>query len=305
LSDHLAERSRAIDTVMDRFFIPITLAPALVLLFTIVVYPACYLLVVSVLNLEPMTMVNPRFVGLKNYLDAFRSAEFWDSLRVSGIYVFSTAVLSFTVGMILATTLNELKRLRTLFVTVVLLPWVIPPAISGLMWKWIFHDSWGLANDILGRIGLVRDPINWLGNERRAMLALIITDSWTRIPFSMIMFLASLQAIPHELYESAWLDGASDLQCFWRITFQLLRPAIFMVVLILMVFSFRTYSIINTLTGGGPGDATRTLALYVFENGIEYLKMSYGSALSVIMIVLILIFSYINNRVVRPEQIEE
>ena len=304
-NDKLTTASSLLDTKLDKYFIPITLAPALILLFSIVVYPAFYLLVVSVLNLEPMTMMEPKFVGLKNYIDAVKNSEFWDSLRISGIYVFSTAVFSFTAGLVLALALNEVKKLRTLFVTIVLLPWVIPNAISGLMWKWIFHDSWGIANDILLKLSLISRPVNWLGDANKAMVALVITDSWTRIPFSMIMFLASLQAIPPELYESARLDGANAVQCFWRITFQLLRPAIFLVVLILMVFSFRTYGIINALTGGGPGDATRTLALYVFENGITYLKMSYGSALSVIMIVIILIFSYINNRVVRPSKIEE
>ena len=142
MSDALKERSAAIDTALDRFFIPITLAPALVLLFGIVVYPAIYLLVVSVLNLEPMTMMDPRFVGLKNYVDALTNDQFWDAMRVSGIYVFSTAFLSFTIGLILALTLNEVGRFRTIFVTALLLPWIIPPAISGLMWKWIFHDSW-------------------------------------------------------------------------------------------------------------------------------------------------------------------
>jgi len=165
--------------------------------------------------------------------------------------------------------------------TVALVPWVLPTAALGLGWIWIFNDQFGVVNDLLRATGLLDRPIAWLGMPETAFAALVLADVWKTAPFITLLLLAGLQTIPMELYEAAEMDGAGRVQRFLRITLPMLRPTIFVAVLFRTLQSFGIFDLVYVMTGGGPGGATETVALYTYRNFMRYLDFGYGSSLLV------------------------
>jgi multiple sugar transport system permease protein len=162
-----------------------------------------------------------------------------------------------------------------------LLPWALPVVFAGLIFRWFFEYRQGVVNDLLGRIGV--EPLQWLSNPRLAFAAICLAIVWKASSFVALVLLAGLQAIPRELYESAEVDGAGAWQRFRRVTLPMLRPAIVVALIFRTITAIQTFDIPYAMTGGGPGDSTETLAMYIQKTTIDYLDFGYGSALAVMM----------------------
>jgi multiple sugar transport system permease protein len=256
------------------------ITPALALLFLITVYPVLYVFYLS-LRRELLIFHISRFVGLGNYLFLLQDDRFWNALKNTAYFTAVSVSIELLIGLSIAILLNRPSRFKGLVRAVVLVPWAIPTVVSARMWEWIFNSDFGVLNYLLGA------KINWLGDPFWAMHAAILTDVWKTTPFVVILLTAGLQVIPGELYRAAKTDGAGNWAIFRRITLPLLMPVILVVLIFRTLDAFRVFDVIYVLTGGGPANTTETLSIYAYKVLFQTLQFGYGSALSVMVFLLI------------------
>ncbi|MBI4401950.1 MAG: sugar ABC transporter permease, partial [Nitrospirae bacterium] len=173
----------------------------------------------------------------------------------------------------------------------ILVPWALPTVVSARMWEWLYHPEYGLLNYLLLVGGVIRDPINWLGDPGWAIHAAIIMDVWKTTPFAALLLLAGLKAIPLELCQAARADGAGAWAMFRLITFPLLLPVILIVLVFRTMDAFRVFDAVYVLTGGGPGNSTETLSIYAYKTLFQTLQFGYGSALATAMFLVVLLLT--------------
>ena len=284
---------------IDDYFIVIVLGVTLLVLFSVVLIPTIYVFLLSLF--EVAISGEMRFIGLGNFARALSDPEFWQFTYQTLIYAGGSVSISFLIAFICALALNRLRYLQGILRSLILLPWVIPPAIAGLIWRWMLNDTNGIVNDLfVNRLGIVAENILFLGRTSWARLSVVVADSWTRIPFMAILLLAGLQSISQVYYESARVDGANWFQQLTKITVPLMRSTILVTLMIVTMLILRTYSIIFVITDGGPADTTQVLTTYIYNNTVRYWELGYGSALSVILlIIVVLITLYYTRQLVR------
>ena len=264
------------------------LTPAALLLAVIVVYPIAALVWNSFFDIrlaEPWK--GEPFVALDNYRRAFDDDRFWSSLGHTAIYAIVTVPGALLVGLGLALLANMPFRRKWPVRLGLLLPWALPLVFSGLIFRWFFEYKQGIVNDVLTRIGV--EPLAWLTDPHLALASICIAITWKSSSFMALMLLAGLQTIPRELYEAADVDGASAWQRFVSITLPMLRPAIFVALIFRTITAIQTFDIPYAMTGGGPGDSTETLAMYIQKTTLDFLDFGYGSALAALMFVVSMI----------------
>ncbi len=265
------------------------ITPALLVLLLVFAYPIGRAFWLSLFEQNLGTELTAEFNGLGNYARLFGDGRFWRSLWNTSVFTLVSIVLELVLGMAIALVLDKSFRGRGLVRTAALIPWALPTAVMGLAWAWIFNDQFGVVNDILGRIGLISEPITWLGDPFRAMLALIIADVWKTTPFIAIILLAGLQSISSDLYEAHSIDGANPVQSFFQITLPLLAPQILIALLFRFAQAFGIFDLVQVMTGGGPAGATEVVSIYIYATVRRYLDFGYGAALVVVTFLLLII----------------
>ena len=232
-----------------------------------------------------------RFIGLDNYFRLAEDPVFWLTLWNSFVWVFGSVILQFLVGFAAALLLHQAFRGRTLIRTVMLLPWVIPGVVVGLIWEWLYQPNYGVINDLLIKVGWMHDRVAWLSNPDLAMAAVVFTNVWRGIPFFAIMLLAGLQAVPDELYEAARIDGAGVVARFWHVTLPLMRPIIVVATATRIIWTFNYADLIFVMTSGGPANATQITSTYTLLQAYANLDFGYAAALSVVLLLIMLAFT--------------
>ena len=261
------------------------LAPAALLLLVIVVYPIATLFWNSLHGVDNANVAaGEQFVGLRNYVTAFGDDRFWGSAWHTILYIVVTVPGSLLVGLGLALLANMPFKVKWPVRLGLLLPWALPLVFAGLIFRWFFEYRTGVVNDTLMRLGF--EPLSWLSDPDLAFAAISIAIVWKSSSFMALMLLAGLQTIPKSLYEAAEVDGASKWQQFVEITLPMLRPAIFVALIFRTITAIQTFDIPYAMTGGGPGDSTETLAMYIHKTTLDFLDFGYGSALAALMFVL-------------------
>jgi multiple sugar transport system permease protein len=233
----------------------------------------------------------PFFVGLQNYRDLFTDPLFGKVLFNTAYYAFGLVPLNIVVSLGLALWLNTKLRGLTFFRLAFFLPVVTVTVAVSLIWKWMYEPQIGIINAGLHLIG-VSGP-NWLSDPVWAMPALIVLGLWKGFGYNMVLFLAGLQGIPSTLYEAAMIDGATAWHRFWKITLPLLSPAMFLAVILTVISSFQIFDQAFVMTSGGPSNATNTIVLYIFQNGFQFFKMGYASAIAWALFAIIFTFTLI------------
>ncbi|WP_445637982.1 Sugar ABC transporter permease [Nostoc sp. DSM 114161] len=278
----------------------ILLTPALLLLLFVFAYPILRAFWLSVFTRNLGTELQPVFSGLDNYVRMVGDGRFWQSLWATTTFTTASVLLELLLGLLIALVLNQAFFGRGIVRTTAILPWALPTALIGLAWAWIFNDQFGVVNDILRRLGLIKIGINWLGDPTLAMSAAIFADVWKTTPFISILLLAGLQSISKDLYEAYSVDGANPWQSFRNITLPLLLPQILIAVLFRFAQAFGIFDLIAVMTGGGPGGATEVVSLYIYSTVMRYLDFGYGAALVVvtflILIAAVAIASFLLNK---------
>ncbi|MDI6641283.1 MAG: sugar ABC transporter permease [Elusimicrobiota bacterium] len=267
--------------------------PALALIVLIVFIPIVFTFYLGLFHVDLKTQSAPVFVGLKNYIKLFTDQRVYQALSNTTFFTAASVSIELILGLSFALLLNKRFRFRGLVRTSSLIPWALPTVVTALLWKWIFNDQYGIINELLFRIGLLRDYKAWLGQTNTAMFSVIAADVWKTTPFITIILLAGLQMIPAELYEQSKVDGAGSLKQFCYITLPLLVPSILVALLFRTLDAFRIFDLVYIMTGGGPGNSTETLSSYTYKTLFSFLDFGYGATLSCFTFSCILIISVV------------
>ena len=260
--------------------------PGLSVLLAVVVFPLGYALLTSFYD---YTLINPtydNFIGLGNYRGMLEEAYLGTSLWVTLKFVIASVVIEFSLGMAVAVAMNAVTRFKSFYYIILLAPLLINPVVVGLMWRMLLHSELGIVNYVIGLGGIA--PINWLGNPKIAFWTVVLVDIWHQISFMVILLLAGLSSLPREPYEAARMDGASPRLCFIHITLPLMRPVIFIALLLRFIFAIKTFDIIYIMTKGGPGVATDLISYFIYRAAFFGLDIGRASAMSVALLILIL-----------------
>ncbi|MEY3674049.1 MAG: hypothetical protein RJB47_757 [Pseudomonadota bacterium] len=258
------------------------LAPAFALLLAIVVYPIGKLVYNSLFAIDK----SGAFLGLQNYVDVWHDPLFWNAAQNTLLITLITVPGALLVGLVLALLANLPFKYKWPVRLSLLLPWALPLSFAGLIFAWFFHTEYGVVNDVLMRLGLQDEPVSWLLQPRWAFAAICLTIIWKTASFMALILLAGLQMIPRSLYEAAEVDGANLWQQFWQITIPMLMPSIIVALIFRTITALQTFDIPYTMTKGGPGEATETLAMLIHKYTIDYSDLSFGSTLAVFMFVI-------------------
>jgi ABC-type sugar transport system permease subunit len=267
------------------------LAPVLLVLGTIILYPILFNLQISLYNVRRVDQPFGDFLGLENYRWVLRNDDFLNSLRVSFTFTVVSVVIAFVLGFAVALLMNEVGRTRPVFLALLLIPWVISPVVTGYSWRWLFNDEFGLLNELLKDLGVIDGNVAWLAKPGTAMAAVIVASVWRFVPYMMVTMLAGLQSVPRELYEAAEVDGASAWSKFVNITISELRYIIGVVLLFSMIWSFNDFALPYIMTQGGPAQATTVLPILVYRIAFEALRFGRGAALAMIIMLFLLVIS--------------
>ena len=257
------------------------MAPCVLMLVVITVYPFVSNLFNSLRDYHLMRPYATRFVWFQNYLDIFRNRDFWHSLGLSLYFVLIVVLVETILGFIIATFLAEDFRGRKIFRTIIMLPYFLTPVAFAFGWRMMYHPTIGVINYMLGKLGL--PLVNWLADPSTAMFSMILVDVWQCTPFMMLILLAGITSLPIEPIEAAKVDGASAWQILWRVNLPALRPIFIVAVLFRLLDAFKTFDIFMTMTGGGPGDATEVLNLHAYLYTFRFLNIGYASTVATIM----------------------
>lgn len=279
------------------------LLPATLLLALFFVGPAIWAAYASLTNraLVGIDAANPRFVGLDNYRRLFDDPDFVTVILNSLFFVVGSAMLGqFVLGLALALLIDHAEhrgyKIATLGYAAVLLAWVNPTVIAGFQWVAMFDFYYGSLNRSLNAVGL--PSVNWLGGA--PMLSVVIVNIWRGTAFAMLIFLGALRTVPTQIYEAARVDGAGAWQRFWDHTLPNLRYIAVLVLLSVTISTFGTFILIQTLTNGGPGIETETIALYAYHAAFRSYEIGYGSTIAVVMLLINLVFALFYLRLARP-----
>lgn len=266
------------------------LLPAVVLILLFSIFPLLFSFALAFLSWDLSRLTGGvRFIGLENFITLVNDARFWNTARVTLIFVLGAVGLEYVLGLGLAVLLNQEIRFRRFFRVVFLMPMMLTPAAVAYAGRMLFNESMGPVNHIIKLLGGPLIP--WFSSPTLALPSLILLDAWEWTPFVMIVLLAGLQSLPLEVFEAARVDGASDWQTFWRVTFPMLAPVSVTVVLIRALEAFKMFDIVVVMTGGGPGTATEPVTLYAYLVGMKNGNLGYASAIAYALLIMVIISS--------------
>jgi len=261
--------------------------PALLFLVVILGFPA----VAAVLqSFNLMWVPDPSF-STKSYVRLLGDVEFRTSVLNTVIFVTSTVGMHLLIGLGVALLLNMEIKNKHFFRVVAILPWTVPDVIGGLIWRFMFDTLPGIVNAVLLKVGLVADPIDWLGNPALAFPCVIFAEVWRGYPYVMLILLAGLQAIPKELYEAAEIDGSSKFTSFFFITLPNLKFMIIIATILDIIWECRLFGMVYSMTGGGPGYSSQVLSLLTYKHYFIFFNSPYAGAIAVVLALIMLFIS--------------
>ncbi len=293
--------SRSLRRPGDSWLAVALLAPSIVILGVFVLWPALESVHLSLLDFDPF-MTHSNFVGFENYKLLSTSPDYWESLGVTFIFLFMTAIPNVIIALLLALALDREPFLRGIFRSVFLMPVAVSSAMAAMLWIFIYNPSSGFLNygieylfAALGKGG-THGP-NWLGDPDVALASVAVTTIWKEVGFNIIFFLAGLASIPSELKAAAKIDGAGSFATFWHVTLPLLAPTVLFVSVVSILNSFQSFGQIHILTAGGPANATNTLVYNLYRDAFENFQTGSASAQAVILFLLMLIATVVQFRI--------
>ncbi|HEX2528583.1 MAG TPA: sugar ABC transporter permease [Geminicoccus sp.] len=268
-----------------RRFPMLWLLPALLPVALMTIYPIAHALWTSLHSVMLLFPGEP-FVGLDNYARVVKSNYFWDSLSNSLTFTLLAAPSVVAIGTLIALFLQRRFVGAGIVRSVVLLPWVLPGAISAVLWIWVFHPSFGVLNGILQSLHLIDGPIQWLTSPRLALFSVIVAHIWTQVPFAVVLVMAALATINPETLEAAAIDCKSPWRRFRYIVFPEIKSMIVVLVVYNALTAFTTYDLVYAMTGGGPGTATTLLSFQIWRESFSMYDFGAGSAVAFIVVAI-------------------
>ena len=281
--------------VWTRRLLPWTfMAPAIAFLLFMFAYPLFSNVQMSVQHVTVGSFLTgiADYVGFDNYVDLFHDPLFLSSLQRTAVFTVFSIAGQMSIGMGLALFFWRAFPLSTALRALMLVPWLLPLVVSATIWQWMFDLDSGVINYVLTSLNIVPDRVPWITSVSFAMIATVITNIWVGIPFSMAVFYSGLQSLPREVLEAAEIDGATKWQRFWRIILPMLGPLTGIVFTLSVTYTVKVFDLIFILTGGGPANATQTLATYAYQRSFRNFDWGHGAAIGNILILISLGFAY-------------
>lgn len=269
------------------------ISPAMLVILLTSVLPIIYVLYQSTQDIQGI--MNHGFVGLDNYREILQTGRLQSALLATFLFGAAVTIIQMVAGMIIALALNVNFKGRNVVRSVILIPWAIPTALVGILWSRFLSSTDGYVNATLRLLGILEGEMSWFLHRGLAILMVSLVDSWKFTPIFVLIFLAGLQAISKDLHEAALVDGASRIQRFFYLTLPIMKPVILIALIMRTIFVFHAFDLIFILTGGGPGDATRVLSYYTYQETFSFLRPGRGAAVAFILFLLtgIVTFAYI------------
>jgi trehalose/maltose transport system permease protein len=275
--------------------------PSLLVVALVALYPLIQTFRLSFTNTRLASPRVPRVVGLDNYVSLLQEELFRSTLWHTVVFTVSSVTLETVFGLVIALVIHSNFRGRGGVRAAMLVPWAIPTVVSASMWQWMYHDVFGVVNDILvNRLHLLDQKVAWLANPATALPAIIAVDVWKTTPFMALLLLAGLQLIPGDVYEASTVDGASKIQQFFQITLPLLKPALLVALIFRTLDAFRVFDVIYVMKSFST--ETMTVAVYTRQQLIDLALLGRGSAAAVIIFICIFAFVIIYTRLVKVEE---
>ena len=277
------------------------LAPTLAVVAFVALYPLLQTIWQSFTDARLASGREPQFVGLRNYERLIGDQTFLNSIGVTVQFTVLTIIFEFILGLIIAMVINSNFRGRGAMRAAMLVPWAIPTVISAQMWKWMYHDVYGVINDLLvNKLHLLQQNVAFLAESSTAIPAISAVDIWKTTPFVALLLLAGLQVIPHDVYEAARVDGANPLQQFFQITLPLLRPAILVTLIFRTLDALRVFDVFYVMFGATPN--TQTMAIYNQQTIVAFSRLGYGATISIAIFLIIAVFVVVYVTFFKVEQ---
>ncbi len=267
------------------------LAPSLLVLAAVALLPLVRTFWFSFTDANLSDLSHFEVIGLQNYKDVLNDPEWWQSFQNTIVFAVGSVLLETILGLGIALVLDQTFRGRSLLRAAVMVPWAIPTVVSAKMWAWMFHDLYGVVNDILTKFRVISEPVAWLADPVLSMLAVILVDVWKTTPFMTLLILAGLQSIPSNIYQSAAVDGAGRIKTFFKITLPLIKPALAVAIIFRMLDALRVFDLIYIMTTNSSD--TASISIYARKNMIDFQDLGYGSAVSVLIFAFIALFTVI------------
>lgn len=265
--------------------------PVLILLLIMYGYPLIKSIIMSLQDYKLTSSGSAPFNDFANFKKMFSDTDFLLLLKNSLIYVIISVVAQFVLGLILALCLKTKFRGRGIYQSIVFLPWAFSSFVVGLMFRWSFNGEYGVVNDILMKMGIIKENVAWLGTPGLSLAVVIIAMIWMGIPFFGIMILAALQFVPDDIYEAADIDGCGMFRKFFSLTLPYIKPTIIMTVLLRTIWIFNSFDLIVIITGGGPVNYSQTLPSYMYSKAFASYDFGLASAFGVLLIVILGIYA--------------
>jgi multiple sugar transport system permease protein len=262
--------------------------PTLIFLLLVGLYPTVYVLALSFSKYDALAGGKLTWVGLHNYIRAFQTPRFYHGLYVTAWFAIGGICIQLIIGFVMALSLQQVgPRLRRIMTTLFLIPFMITPAVVAILWKQIYHPTFGPLNYLLSFVG-IEGPA-WVSDPIWALPSLVLVDVWQWTPFMTILLLAGLQSLSREIYEAAYVDGASPWQAFRDHTLPLMKPFIFLAVFLRFIDAFKLFDLVFIVSRGGPGDMTESISYFTYVMGFKYFDLGLAAALSVLQLIIIFI----------------
>lgn len=284
----------AISRFIDRRQALVYPAPALAALFVIVIVPIAYNIYLAFTKWT-VGLGDPRWIGLDNFIEIFSDERVWNGLKVMIYFSGASLSIELVLGLLIALYFNREFKGGEIAQAIYIFPFAATPVAVSLIWRIMLNPDIGVMNYLLRLVGLPGSL--WVSSEQAVIPALVMVDVWKWTPMITLIVLAGLKSLPQDPYEAARIDGASTLQIFWHITLPLIRPVLIAALMLRSLDNLKEFDMIYTITQGGPGIASETLYLYSYKVGFNFFKAGYGSALMVVVFLLVLVFNVILNRI--------
>jgi multiple sugar transport system permease protein len=273
------------------------LAPSFIVLAVFTYFPVAYAMGISLFKWR-ILRGEPVFNGLTNYQLLFTSEDFWQAIGNTVYFAVGSIPTGMALALLVAILLNRPMRTLALYRTAYFLPTVTSMVAVSVVWMWIYHPDVGLMNYFLELFHL--PAVRWLNDPMWAMPSIIILSVWKGMGYNVIIYLAGLQNIPEQLYEAAQIDGAGRWQLFRHVTWPLLTPTTFLILIMAVINSFQAFTEFNVMTQGGPLGRTTTIVYYLYQQAFQQFNMGYGSALAIVLFAIILGLTLVQNKVLGP-----
>lgn len=271
----------------------VLIAPAVAFMVLFIFYPILYSIILSAQTYR-LGFRTRELIGFGNYIELFKSADFWNSLQITGIYTVVVVIASLVLGICLAVLIHQRKKTGMIWQIIFFLPVAATMAAMAIVWRFILDDNFGVFNNLLRALGT--SGADWVRNPDTALGAVIIINIWANAGYTMVFFLAGLANIPDELYQAASLDGSTRLQDFRYISWPLLSPTTLFITIIMTVRALASFDLIKVMTNGGPLKTTQILSLLLYQEAFQYFNVGYASGIAVVFFVIVLALTLVQMR---------